>query len=210
MSDFLKQYAPETVEEDEEDSEVADSINGSSDSGTLFQEGKMLQQKRTIAKQQAAIKKFQAAKLMYTTEQEKSKCDIEIAVCMEKIAELRKAQSDARQAEVSQAEDPDTKTPEHPVAPAQETTLSLSVNLLSFKAKPKDAMSITVTSSLENWSVSTSSSWIHFSKMGNQIFIAVDKNDTGDNRTGTVVVKAGTKSATVTVSQSKKKSILGL
>lgn len=213
IEQFLAQYAPKASEEDEENSEVADSISSMSDSSSLFQEGKMLQQKRTIAKQQAAIKKFQAAKLMYATDQEKAQCDKEIAACNELIAELRKTQSEARQPTGSQAEGPDTKTSEQPVAPVEEAILSLSASNMTFKAKPKEAQNITVTSNLDNWSISTSSSWIHVSKMGNQVFVAVDRNDTGDNRTGTVIVKAEAKSATLTVTQLKKKglgAILGL
>ena len=95
----------------------------------------------------------------------------------------------------------------------EESILSLSASNMTFKAKPKEAQNITVTSNLDNWSISTSSSWIHVSKMGNQVFVAVDRNDTGDNRTGTVIVKAEAKSATLTVTQLKKKglgAILGL
>ena len=213
IEQFLNQYAPKTPEEDGETVEASDSIDALSDSNSLFQEGKTLQQKRTIAKQQAAIKKFQAAKLMFATEQEKAHCDKEIAACNETIAELRKAQSESKQATNSKAEEPDAKGADQPAPPVQEATLSLSASEMTFKAKPKEAKSVIVTCSTDDWTASSNTSWIHISKMGNQVFVAVDKNDTGDNRTGTVVVRAGAKSATLTVTQSKKKglgSLLGI
>ena len=56
----------------------------------LFMEGQALQKKQTIASQNQAIKKFEAAKVVYTSVDKKKMCDNQIAICNNNISSLRR------------------------------------------------------------------------------------------------------------------------
>ena len=56
----------------------------------LFMEGQRLQQTQTISSQNAAIKKFQSAKIVYTSVDKKKMCDNQIAICSKNIATLKR------------------------------------------------------------------------------------------------------------------------
>ncbi len=57
----------------------------------LFMQGQNLQQKMSIGSQNAAIKKFQAAKVMYSTSDKKQMCDNQITICNRNISFIRKS-----------------------------------------------------------------------------------------------------------------------
>lgn len=56
----------------------------------LFMEGQKLQQTQTVAAQNQAIKKFQSAKVVYTSADKKKMCDNQITICNNNIASLKK------------------------------------------------------------------------------------------------------------------------
>lgn len=56
----------------------------------LYEEGKILPKTQTITSQNQAIKKFQTAKVVYTTSDDKEKCEARIAQCKSTIAVLKK------------------------------------------------------------------------------------------------------------------------
>ena len=56
-------------------------IQAQTNADNLFLQGQNLQKTMTVASQNAAIKKFQAAKVLYTTASKKSMCDNQIAAC---------------------------------------------------------------------------------------------------------------------------------
>lgn len=55
----------------------------------LFMEGQQLQQIQTIVSQNQAIKKFQSAKVVYTTADKKKMCDNQIVICNNNITSLK-------------------------------------------------------------------------------------------------------------------------
>ena len=65
----------------------------------LFMEGQELQQTRTIAAQNKAIKKFQAAKVVYTIADKKKMCDNQITICKGIITSIRNQNKDTKQTE---------------------------------------------------------------------------------------------------------------
>lgn len=54
----------------------------------LFMEGQKLQQTQTVAAQKKAIKKFESAKVVYTTTDKKKMCDNQIAICNKNIISI--------------------------------------------------------------------------------------------------------------------------
>ncbi len=61
----------------------------------LFMQGQNLQQKMSISSQNAAIKKFQAAKVMYNTSDKKQMCDNQISICNRNISYIRRSRKAA-------------------------------------------------------------------------------------------------------------------
>lgn len=112
---------------------------GQSNAEKLFSEGQKLQQTQTIASQKAAIKKFQSAKVVYTSKDKKQICDNQISICNNtiKILSTRSA--------------PRKKTETEPTAaPA----FSLSQTQIEFDGDKAGSYSITVTAPAGNWSFS--------------------------------------------------------
>ncbi len=56
----------------------------------LFIDGQKLQQTMTVASQNAAIQKFKAAKVAYTTADKKKMCDNQIAICNKNISQIKR------------------------------------------------------------------------------------------------------------------------
>ena len=56
----------------------------------LFIDGQKLQQTMTVAFQNAAIQKFKAAKVAYTTADKKKMCDNQIAICNKNISQIKR------------------------------------------------------------------------------------------------------------------------
>lgn len=101
----------------------------------LFLEGQTLQKEKNIASQNQAIKKFKAAKVIYTTPEKKKMCDNQIAICNSNIASLRKKPDDRH------------KTG----SLVSENKLSLSQNSISFDGDKNGATSIAVTAPNQEW-----------------------------------------------------------
>ena len=118
---------------------VASTVTAQSNGDKLFMEGQALQQKQTIASQNQAIKKFEAAKVVYTTADKKRMCDNQITICNNNISSLKKVSSKG------------TKEKKQIVA-VQEVKLALSQNLLTFDGDKKGTSSIAVTAPSIDWS----------------------------------------------------------
>ena len=101
----------------------------------LFLEGQTLQKEKNIASQNQAIKKFKAAKVIYTTPEKKKMCDNQIAICNSNIASLRKKPDDRH------------KTG----SLVSENKLFLSQNSISFDGDKNGATSIAVTAPNQEW-----------------------------------------------------------
>ncbi len=164
----------------------------------LFMEGQKLQQTMTVPSQNAAIKKFQAAKIVYTTADKKKMCDNQIAICNKNIASLRKGsgRGSAR-----------TTTPAPPtIAPK---AFSLSQNKVEFVGDKPGAVNIKVEAETMDWNftvpagVEGMDNFIKVTRSSDakSIDIAVDKNDKTLDREQVVNVDFGDKREVVTVRQ---------
>lgn len=121
---------------------VAMTVSAQSNGDKLFMEGQTLQKKQTIASQNQAIKKFEAAKVVYTTSDKKRMCDNQITICNKIIASLKKVSSKGK--EIKQ------------IVEVQEVKLSLSKNFVTFDGDTKGMASVVVTAPSMDWSLKSS------------------------------------------------------
>ena len=110
----------------------------------LFMEGQTLQQKQTISSQNQAIKKFEAAKVVYTSTDKKKMCDNQIAICNNNISSLKRASSSKGHKEKKQAVE------------TKEVKLSLSKNSILFDGDKKGMSSIAVVAPSIEWNFKSS------------------------------------------------------
>lgn len=122
---------------------VSTTVSAQSNGDKLFMEGQALQQKQTIASQNQAIKKFEAAKVVYTSADKKKMCDNQIAICNNNKSSLKKVSSKGSK------EKKQTVT-------VQETKLALSKNFILFDGDKNGAYSINVTAPSIDWSFKSS------------------------------------------------------
>lgn len=122
---------------------AATTVSAQSNGDKLFMEGQALQQKQTIASQNQAIKKFEAAKVVYTSADKKKMCDNQIAICNNNISSLKRVSSKGGK------EKKQTVT-------VQETKLALSKNFILFDGDKKGVYSIAVTAPSIDWSFKSS------------------------------------------------------
>lgn len=118
-------------------------VHAQSNGDKLFMEGQALQQKQTIVSQNQAIKKFEAAKVVYTSADKKKMCDNQIAICNNNILSLKRTSSR------------ESKKKKHPVA-AQEALLSLSKDYILFDGDKQGMSSIAVNAPSTDWTFKSS------------------------------------------------------
>lgn len=182
---------------------VTHTISAQSNGDKLFMEGQALQQKQTIVSQNQAIKKFEAAKVVYTTADKKKMCDNQIAICNNNISSLKKVSSKG------------TKDKKQTAA-VQEVKLALSQNRLSFDGDKKGASSISVTAPSIEWSFKFSEGIEgeeNFAKAtrssdAKSIDIEVDANPYTIERRQSLVVTYENTADTLLISQSGKEVTL--
>lgn len=115
------------------------SANSYAQSGDkLFMDGQQLQQTMTIPSQRAAIKKFQAAKVVYATTDKKKMCDNQISICNKNITSLRKGGS-------SNVNVKKSKT-------LPEVVFSLSQDKVEFDGDKSGSVNIKVEAASTDWS----------------------------------------------------------
>ena len=118
-------------------------VSAQSNGDKLFMEGQALQQKQTIASQNQAIKKFEAAKVVYTSADKKKMCDNQIAICKNNISSLKRGVSKG------------SKDKKQNVT-VQESKLALSKNRLFFDGDKKGTSNIVVTAPSIGWNFKSS------------------------------------------------------
>lgn len=169
----------------------------------LFMEGQALQQKQTIASQNLAIKKFEAAKVVYVSLDKKKMCDNQIVICNNNISSLKKVS-------------PKGSKGKKDVVEVQEAKLVLSTNSILFDGDKKGISSIAVTSSSTDWTIKSSEgiegeeNFVKATKSNDakSIEIEVEANSSTLERHQSFVVSCGSTTDTLLVSQSGKKVIL--
>lgn len=178
----------------------------------LFLEGQKLQQKMTVVAQTSAIKKFRAAKIVYTTTDKKTMCDNQIAICSRNITTLKKANARGGRKPVRKGVsakkrlkvvEEDSVAEEKPQKVNIE--LSLSESRLDFKSNPKEGtvQIVDVACNMEKIEISSKPNWVTVDVAKKKLFVSVQENNTTDERSGVVRVKCYDKEADLVVNQSK-------
>lgn len=165
----------------------------------LFMEGQKLQQNMTVSSQNAAIKKFQAAKIVYTTADKKKMCDNQIAICNKNISSLRRGNRGSKTVVAA--------TP----APA-EKTFELSQTKVEFEGDNSGSINIKVEASTNDWTftvpagVEGMDNFIKATRSNDakSIDISVPANDKTLDRTQIVNVDYGEKREVISVLQKGK------
>ncbi len=104
-------------------------------------EGQALQKKQTVTAQNQAIKKFEAAKVVYTSVDKKKMCENQIAICNNNISSLKR---------VSVKRTKDRKET------SKESILTFSKKQITFDGDKKGKTSIAITASSNDWNIKIS------------------------------------------------------
>lgn len=182
---------------------VAMVASAQSNGDKLFMEGQALQQKQTIASQNQAIKKFEAAKVVYTSSDKKKMCDNQIAICNNNISSLKK---------VVQKGSKEKKQ----IVSAQEVKLALSKNFILFDGDKKGISNIAVTAPSSDWTFKSSDgiegedNYVIATRSNDakSIDIEVEPNPTTLGRHQSFIVSYESAADTLLVSQSGKEVTL--
>lgn len=174
----------------------------------LFMEGQKFQQTQTIAAQNQAIKKFRAAKVVYTTADKKTMCDNQIKICENNIISLRQ-KSKPTETKVIVKESSDSVSVTQVAPPVKEVRrnveLSLSETRLDFKCKPKEGatQSVNVKCNYDDWEISSQPEWTTVYTATGKLSVEVTENETEEDRSGVIKVKCGEKEVDLVVNQAK-------
>ncbi|MBR1504344.1 MAG: BACON domain-containing protein [Prevotella sp.] len=171
----------------------------------LFLEGQNLQKTMTIASQNAAIKKFNQAKVAYSSADKKSMCDNQIGICNENIKRIKQPKPVKK--EEPKPELKDTVVEEPVVQKRTDVTLSLSVERLDFKSNPKGVtQSVKVECNYEDWQIANKPDWvsIYITEDRKKFSVEVEENDSDDPRSGVVVVQCEDKTVNLVINQNKR------
>lgn len=172
----------------------------------LFMEGQQLQQVQTIASQNAAIKKFRAAKVVYTTAEKKKICDNQIAICNNNIRAIR-AKSSSGSGSQNTTQSGTTVTSKKETH--KNVELSLSETRLDFKSKPKEGatQSVEVECNYDDWEIASNPEWVTVYLSEKKFTVEAEENTGEEDRSGVIVVKCGDKEVNLVVNQDKRKGV---
>jgi len=177
-------------------------VNAQSNGDKLFIEGQNLQKSMTVASQKAAIKKFQAAKVVYTVPDKKAMCDNQISICKNNISTLSKMKK-KEAAEEKPVEQPVVE--EQPVEEKKRTdvSLSLSETRLDFKHKPKRGatQSVEVNCNYDDWTIVSQPDWVEIYIGKGKFSVEASENKSDDDRSGVVLVKCEDKEVNLVINQ---------
>lgn len=192
---------------------------GQSNGDKLFMEGQNLQKVMTVASQNAAIKKFRAAKIVYTNASNKTMCDNQIAICNNNLKNLAKgggATSTSKRRTTTKGKNSsekkkETESPsvETPKVTKRNVKLSLSESRLDFKATPKEGatQSVGVDCNYSDWAIKSKPEWITVYTTKDKFSVEAQENATGEDRSGVVTVKCGDKEVDLVVNQNKESTV---
>lgn len=171
----------------------------------LFLEGQTLQKTLTLASQNSAIKKFQAAKAVYTTADKKKMCDNQIAICNSNIKSLSTKKPATTRKKAEPEPEPE---PEPVVTKRTDVKLSLSDTRLDFKYKPKAGatQSVEVNCNYDDWFVASKPDWVEVYKASSKINVEVQENKDENERSGIVVLKCEDTEVSLIINQERPKA----
>ena len=167
-------------------------VNAQAAGDKLFIEGQQLQKVMTVASQNQAIKKFQAAKVVYTSADKKTMCDNQIAICNNNLKSLKNKTTPKKKKE-DKADDKQSPEPEPtPVANTRrDVELSISESRLDFKNKPKKGatQSVMVKCNYDDWRVAAKPAWVEVYTAKDKFTVEAYENPDEDGRSGIVSIK---------------------
>lgn len=182
-------------------------VMAQSNGDKLFMEGQQLQQVQTIESQNAAIKKFRAAKVVYTTAEKKTICDNQIAICYNNINAIRSKSKVTDNGQKAGKKEVTGDKPKRNVR--RNVELSLSETRLDFKYKPKEGatQSVKVNCNYDDWVIASSPEWVTVYLSENKFTVEASENTEDEDRAGVIVVQCGDKEVDLVVNQDKKKGV---
>lgn len=188
-------------------------IHAQSSCDKLYSEAVSLQQTMTIPAQNKAISAFEKAKKCYDAKKNKDLCDKQIKVCRNTISLLKKSENtEKRKNEANEANTQKEDSVAISIETAKEQnkkeiTLSVTKVYVKFKGKGGEFQKVKVECNDDKWEISDCPSWVHYSiNSEKEIVIEVDKNPSNKKeRSGTMTIKCGDKTATLTIIQEKFK-----
>lgn len=180
-------------------------VNAQSAGDRLFKQGQKLQMKQNERSQNQAIAKFTAAKKAYDSADKKAMCDNQIKICKTNIVTIRKYNVAKKDVEPTVKVKKTEPEPEKQMKPV---SLSLSESAVEFKASGKkdDNHQVTVNCNYDNWTYE-SLDWISITKNGNILTLTASANDTGEERSGVLVVDCNGEKAELMIYQKAKFSL---
>lgn len=167
----------------------------------LYAEGLNFQKTQTIISQKSAIKKFQSAKIAYTSSEKKALCNTQISICNKNIKRISKKYAPTPTHVVVKEKEKKDSIEEKPI----EVQLSLSKSRLDFKYKPKENQTVNVNCNRDDWEIMSCPKWLKVYTAPKELSVIADENKDED-RSGILIVKCGDKEATLIINQSKKNS----
>lgn len=175
----------------------------------LFMEGQKYQQTQTVAAQNMAIKKFKAAKVVYTTSDKKTMCDNQIKICNNNIVSLKKSANRISSKKKDNKENVRVDTVQVAVDTIknkhENVELSLSETRLDFKYKPKEGAtkSVEVKCNYDDWEIAEKPEWVTVYMAAKKFTVEAQANETEEERSGVIKVKCGDKAVDLVVNQDK-------
>lgn len=175
------------------------------------------QQVMTIASQREAIKLFTAAKLAFTSDAGKQRCDNGIAICNRNINSIINARKEKdaeeerlKEEERKRLEEEKNKAIQDSIANASVKTydnvnLELSESRIDFKGltKKNDPQIVDVNCNYSDWEiVSEDVNWLSVKKGQNFLMIEAKVNE-GEERSHVVEIQCGDKNVKLVVNQDK-------
>ena len=184
----------------------------------LFANGIQCQQTLTVHSIKKAIECFEKAKICYDSQSKKNICDEQIKACNKLIYRLRKENEKITQQQENKenntTDDVQTvsNTPvvfPQPIVKSEDVTLILDVYLLKFKGKGNEFKKVHVTCNYPDWKVENKPSWVNCSRNEeNELVIEVLKNNTKEERQGSIKIECRGESANLIIVQGKFKKFV--
>lgn len=165
--------------------------NAQSSCDKLYATAVKYQQRMTVASQNQAISYFKKAKVCYDSAAKKKLCESQIATCNNTIALIKRKGQTNRVGAVKRKRNP--------------VELSVSENVVKFKAKGGEFKKVKVKCNYSDWNVTEHPNWIDiFINKDNEIVMEATKNPNKEERSGMVKIVCHDVNVSFAVIQAQK------
>ncbi len=169
-----------------------------------FEKAVKAQQTMTVSSQNLAIKNFQLAKKCYDSEAKKNLCDTQIRTCRNTI-KLIKEKEEAVSEEVIVVD----KNPKESLEPVEEKPVHVNIKMsnhqINFKAKGGESATINIYTDGHDWQYLDVPDWVTVSSNSSQLVILSQRNETDEDRMGSIKIKSGDSEKQIFISQKSSK-----